>query len=160
MFGLLRSVIGQQNPRSLSQVNQWEAKSKLIVCTHFPALGDGCMWLLRVLIGSLRCSRMSGFNWNSLSTYINAEPFQHFFKDVRWMWHKQAENIARSYSAVKAKGLLNGHNFKISNISTSARGIWDEWHYSRRGAEVAIIILYPTAASGIIVLSNTPTNYG
>ena len=50
----------------------------------------------------------------------------------------------------------------VNNYSTSARRIWNgRFHYSNetRSAELAIIISYPTSASGRIVLLKTPTKY-
>ena len=45
----------------------------------------------------------------------------------------------------------------IKPLFLSRLWIWDD--YSQRSAELAIIILYPTSASGIIVLLKTPTKY-
>ena len=50
----------------------------------------------------------------------------------------------------------------VNNYSTSARRIWNgRFHYSNEtcSAELAIIISYPTSASGRIVLLKTPTKY-
>ena len=47
----------------------------------------------------------------------------------------------------------------FKNYSTSVRWIWDVVTDEARSAELAIIISYPTSASGIIVLLKTRTKY-
>ena len=48
----------------------------------------------------------------------------------------------------------------FNNYSTTARWIWDgRIGNDARSVELAIIISYPTSASGIIVLLKTPTKY-
>ena len=51
------------------------------------------------------------------------------------------------------------HGIRLNNYSKSAREYEMVVANEARSAELAIIISYPTSASGIVVLLKTPTKY-